>query len=70
VDGRDDVALVEVRAVHRRQVVNAVVHGSSRSWTSARRRWPAVLAGLLLVVVALLAVGVVEVIRDQVAAGR
>ena len=67
---RDELAAVEVRRVRRKQLVNAVVHGSSRSWASTGRRWPAVLAGLVMAMILVLGAGVTQVVRNQLAQNR
>lgn len=66
----DELAALEVRRVRRRQLINAVVHGSARSWTTGTRRWPMVLAGGALAVLVILGVGVTQVVRAQLAETR
>jgi hypothetical protein len=70
VSEADEAALVEINAVRRRQLVNAVTHGTTRSWTSVRRRTPALILGLVLAVVVLLGVAVTQVVRAQLAANH
>ena len=62
---RDDDALLEIQAVRRRQLATAALHGSTRSWMSGQRRWPAALAGILAAALILLGVGITSVVRAE-----
>lgn len=66
----DEAALVEINTVRRRQLVNAVAHGTGRSWTSARRRLPALVLGLVLAVLVLAGVAITQVVQGELANRR
>lgn len=57
--------LLESAALRRRQLCAAFLHGSARSWRVRRRIWPAALAGLLIVALAVAALAVAVAFARQ-----
>lgn len=58
-------AVLDAAALRRRQLCVAFLHGSARSWRVRRRIWPAALAGLLLVAIAVAALAVASAFARQ-----
>ncbi len=57
--------VLDAAALRRRQLCVAFLHGSARSWRVSRRIWPAALAGLLLVALAVAALAVAGAFARQ-----
>lgn len=57
--------LLDAAALRRRQLCAAFLHGSARSWRVRRRIWPATVAGLLIVAVAMAALAVAAAFAAQ-----
>jgi hypothetical protein len=57
--------MLQSENLRRRQLRSALLHGSSRSWRERRRIWPAVLSGVVVVVVITAAIGVYGAFRLQ-----
>lgn len=57
--------LLEADALRRRQLVSALLHGSSRTWREHRRIWPSVVAGVVVVAVVVAVFGVLKAVRSS-----
>lgn len=56
--------LLEADALRRRQLVSALLHGSTRTWREQRRIWPAVVGGIVVVAVVVAVFGVLKALAD------
>lgn len=56
--------LLEADALRRRQLVSALLHGSTRTWRESRRIWPAVVGGVVVVAVVVAVFGVLKALAD------
>ncbi|MBA3369594.1 MAG: hypothetical protein H0T99_13170 [Geodermatophilaceae bacterium] len=57
--------LLDAAALRRRQLCAAFLHGSARSWRVRRRIWPAAVAGVLIVALAIAALAVAAAFAAQ-----
>ncbi len=57
--------LLDTAALRRRQLCAALLHGSARSWRVRRRIWPAAVAGVLIVALAIAALAVAAAFAAQ-----
>lgn len=61
----DDKLLLESEALHKRMLIATAVHGSARSWRDRHRSWPALLLGLVVIVLIVAAIAVTHAFRTQ-----
>ena len=59
-----DRDLLALHALHRRQLLTAFLHGSTRHWRDTRRIWPAVVTAAVLIALAVAAIALVAAFRS------